>query len=388
MPRRGAPLVLRSVEVRPRAAPVAPDARRAAALRRLAIIVATASLSVLSLAPPAAAQPVDPPADDPIVFEGGTRALRDQLDETQSAWLDAKVALDASVARQQELEATLIDVREQIEVQTADLGRVAYVAFITAGHTGLSSLVNSGPLDELLDGMGLLDMLATRETTLIQALIATRARAHAAQVDIDRETATQDELLVEMDTRKQQAQLAVCRAAGGCAAEDEGTFTAASSHVAQAAPRNANGSWPAEYIPRDRPGYPFVIERAVTGHPYRPDPITPRLAHMIRQAKAAGFTRYVTCFRHEENGGEHPRGRACDFGLGGGPTGGNSVRGSGKSYGDQLAAFLIFNAERLGVLYIVWYRQIWLVSTGRWRYYSGCCDPSSMHTDHVHVSIR
>ena len=30
--------------------------------------------------------------------------------------------------------------------------------------------------------------------------------------------------------------------------------------------------------------------------------------------------------------------------------------------------------------------EIWLPSSG-WRAYSGCCDPSSMHTNHVHLSM-
>jgi hypothetical protein len=376
MARRTGPLLLRSTLIAgDRASLAAPVARPAAGLRRLLGIAALVLLSVVGLATPAGA--VEPELPE-IIAEGGTPELRAQLEGTQTAWLDAKVALDASVARQQELEVTLVDVEAELEVKTEALGKVAHVAFISAGHTSATAIMSNASIDGLLDGLGLLDALATRETTLIQDLLDTQAQARAAQAGIDQEIATQSALLLTMDERKQQAQSALCRAAGGCAAEVDGTFSEMSSSVAQPAPRNPDGSWPVECIPRYCDGYPYVIEKDVTGHPQRPNPITPRLAHMIRQAKAAGFTGYVTCFRWEDNGGEHPRGRACDF----------SVRNGGKSYGDQLAAFLIFNAERLGVLYIVWYRQIWLVSTGRWKPYSGCCDPSSMHTDHVHVSIR
>ena len=55
-------------------------------------------------------------------------------------------------------------------------------------------------------------------------------------------------------------------------------------------------------------------------------------------------------------------------------------------YGTDLAAFLVFNAQRLGVLYVIWYRQIWLPSSG-WRSYSGCCTSSRKHTNHVHLSV-
>jgi hypothetical protein len=347
--------------------------------RRLAGIAALVLLSVVALAPAAAAEPGTPdPEVDAIVFEGGTAEMREQLNETQIAWLDAKVALDASVARQQELELTLAQVETELEVRTRDLGRVAHISFVSASHATTLNILSNGSGDDVLEGLGMLDMLAMRETTLIQQLLDTRDRATATQAGIDQEVANQSELLNAMDARKQQAQTALCRAAGGCAAESSGSFSAKSSYVAEPAPRNPDGSWPEECIPRYCSGHPYVIEKDITGHPDRPNPITPRLAHLITQAKAAGFNGYVTCFRWEDNGGEHPRGRACDF----------SVRDGGKDYGDQLAAFFIFNAERLGVIYIVWYRQIWLVSTGKWKPYSGCCDPSSMHTNHVHVSVR
>jgi hypothetical protein len=45
-------------------------------------------------------------------------------------------------------------------------------------------------------------------------------------------------------------------------------------------------------------------------------------------------------------------------------------------------AFLVRNADRLGVLYVIWNRQIWFPATG-WKSYRG----ASAHTDHVHVSM-
>jgi hypothetical protein len=109
------------------------------------------------------------------------------------------------------------------------------------------------------------------------------------------------------------------------------------------------------------------------------------MLHALQQAKAAGFTRYVSCYR-PSGSGEHPKGRACDFaaqkdGFGGVATGGD------KTYGNNLAAYFIRNADPLAVLYVIWYRQIWLPSSG-WKAYSGGNgDPSSDHTNHVHLSV-
>ena len=96
----------------------------------------------------------------------------------------------------------------------------------------------------------------------------------------------------------------------------------------------------------------------------RPRPAASRLARSTRykQAQAAGFRRHVSCFR---TGGpfEHPKGRACDYaaqrdGFGGTATGGD------RRYGNDLAAFFVRNADRLGVLYVIWFRQIWFPGNG------------------------
>ena len=51
-------------------------------------------------------------------------------------------------------------------------------------------------------------------------------------------------------------------------------------------------------------------------------------------------------------------------------------------YGNDLMAFLVRNADRLGIYYVIWNRKIWFPASG-WSSYSG----PSAHTDHVHVSM-
>jgi hypothetical protein len=114
--------------------------------------------------------------------------------------------------------------------------------------------------------------------------------------------------------------------------------------------------------------------------------ITPRMRHAYDEARQAGFTRYTKCFRHQ-NSGEHPKGRACDFSVEKGTFGGDAT-GADRTYGNRLADFFIGNSGGLGVLYVIWYRRIWLPSSG-WKSYSGAGgDPSSDHSNHVHLSVR
>jgi hypothetical protein len=60
--------------------------------------------------------------------------------------------------------------------------------------------------------------------------------------------------------------------------------------------------------------------------------------------------------------------------------------GDDQVYGDQLASWATANADALGVLYVIWYRQVWFPGSG-WRAYSGYGDPATEHTNHVHISM-
>jgi peptidoglycan DL-endopeptidase CwlO len=149
-----------------------------------------------------------------------------------------------------------------------------------------------------------------------------------------------------------------------------GGFVSGNSPAAKPAPRNADGSWPTESCTVDDPTTNGCM--------------TPRTYHAYQQTKIAGFKHYVSCWR-SGGGGEHPKGRACDWAAATGTFGGVAT-GAERTYGDQLAMWYVKNADRLGVLYVIWFRQIWLPGSG-WRAYSGSGSPSAEHTNHVHLSV-
>ena len=49
---------------------------------------------------------------------------------------------------------------------------------------------------------------------------------------------------------------------------------------------------------------------------------------------------------------------------------GGTATGGARTYGNNLANYFINNSGRLGVLYVIWFRRIWLPSSG-WKSYSG-----------------
>lgn len=351
--------------------PVVAPVRRHAA-RMAALIAATLALGVAIAPGTAEAAPAAraaAPGQDP---EGGTPSLRAQLDAASKGWLDAKAALARSVKRQQELTAQLKTTEAELAQRSGKVGEIAGVAYRTGRLGPVSALLNSNTPEGFLDRAAALEAVATNEDRALRDLMETRDQMARTRAALDGEIREERKQVAVMAKRKEQAERALevanAKAAGTTDSSNRGTSTA----NAAPAPRNSDGSWPKESCSVNDP-------TPADGC------ITPRMLHALNQAKAAGFTRYVSCHR-SGGSGEHPKGRACDFaaqknGFGGDATGGD------KTYGNNLSAYFIRNSDRLAVLYVIWYRQIWLPSSG-WKSYSGAGgDPSSDHTNHVHLSV-
>jgi hypothetical protein len=200
----------------------------------------------------------------------------------------------------------------------------------------------------------------------LRQLRLAKEEAAKQQALLDAEVANEAKQLGELDKQKRAAEKALAAVGGLVTAGYTGAVP-----DAQPAPRTASGGWPSESAS-------LIDPTGTGGH------ITPRMYHALTEARLAGFRRFTRCWR-TQSWGEHPRGRACDFSVSTGGFGGVATGGD-KTYGNRLAAWCKKNAEALGVLYVIWFRQIWMPGIG-WRAYSGRGDPSSEHTNHVHLSV-
>ena len=99
--------------------------------------------------------------------------------------------------------------------------------------------------------------------------------------------------------------------------------------------------------------------------------------------RSTGITRACTVGGQSE----HKEGRAVDWGV-------NVANPAEKAAADAFVSWLTetgpdgkvaYNARRLGVMYVIWNRQIWNNSSASagWRAYTG----AEPHTDHVHISL-
>ncbi|MGI8648439.1 MAG: hypothetical protein DLM55_01650 [Acidimicrobiales bacterium] len=337
-------------------------------ISRIHLVVGCAFAVVAALllaVPPVSSAPSRPAAADP---EGGSSALNKALETASRGYVEVKAQLQASQRKDQELNGRIAKLEEQAALSSRDLQRVAATAYIDGGDglRLLSSVLQSATFTELLQRLSYVDHLSHRDTQQIKHAAYERRLLTDSREQLKEEIRKQQQHAKEMAQSKADAEKALARFGGSSTAGYDGGAASADP-----APRNPDGTWSQESC--------AVKDPTTNGC------LTPRTLHAFNEARAAGFSRYTRCYRVERSG-EHGKGRACDFAA---ATGGfeGAASGGDKEYGNRLAGWFISNNERLGVLYVIWYRQIWLPSTG-WRSYSGGGNPSAAHTNHVHLSVQ
>jgi peptidoglycan hydrolase CwlO-like protein len=388
---------------------------------RTVVVTALIALAVLlAVLPP---NPVHAePAAGP---EGGSKALRDQLDAAARGFNDAVGRLDASKSREAQLAGQMRATDTQLAQLSDQVNALAVTAYKGARVGGLVALLESGSPDNLVQRAATLESKARADDEKLRQLKAVKTAQRTQQAALADEVESQRAQLAEMDKRKKDAEKALAEAEKAQAeaakkaqadaakkAQADAAKAQADAAKAQADAARAQAAANSAPAPATAPRQPAASPNPIgTGGaavpapaPRRPDGslapescnqddpttsgcLTPRTLHALKQTQAAGFNRFVSCYRSQEDGGEHPRGRACDFaaqtsGFGGVATGGD------RDYGNRLAAWYVANAQRLGVLYVIWFKQIWLPSTGWRAYTNGNGDPSSDHTNHVHLSVQ
>ncbi|GAA1590575.1 phage shock protein A [Actinoplanes couchii] len=339
-------------------------ARRWAAT--LALLVAACGLVVAPTAASAAPAFLAAPGDSGDDGEGGSGTLIEQLEKASSGYVKAKKQLKTSKDQQVKLTAEIKKLDSEVGPKQDTLDLLATQAY-TAGRAGpMTALLSTESAEGFLGRAETLALVAADQNTAIQELKSTLDTQTKAKSALDLTIKDQTKQVTVMEKQKKNAEAALKAANQG--SDAGGSSGGGDSEDATPAP-SGSGSGCSETDPTGTGGC-----------------LTPRTLHALKQAKAAGFTRFTKCWR-TQNSGEHPKGRACDFSAEKGTFGGDATGGD-KTYGNNLANYFIHNADALDVLYVIWYRRIWLPSSG-WKSYSGAGgDPSSDHTNHVHLSVN
>ena len=330
--------------------------------RWLTLALAPLVAAGVLLAPvhPAGAAPKDPPTAD----EGEENTLlSDLLDDTGSGYVKAKAAYDKAKKAQLAAAIRMRAAEAKRDALLPAAGAVAATSYRTGNLSAVGFLLNSRSPDTFMQrAISLNEVNAMNDDTL-RKLSSEVAKVESEKKEFDRQTALQETAVNRMKSQKNAAEKAFDLIGGPSVTKG---FVTAKSPEADPAPGAASGD--------------FSPQSCTVNDPTTNGCITARTLHMYKEARKAGFTRFVGCHR---DGGpfEHPKGRACDWSLeksGFRPFHNDST----FKYGNDLMAFLVRNADRLGILYVIWNRQIWFPTRG-WGPYRG----PSAHIDHVHVSM-
>ncbi|WP_230420855.1 hypothetical protein [Actinomadura soli] len=92
----------------------------------------------------------------------------------------------------------------------------------------------------------------------------------------------------------------------------------------------------------------------------------------------------IGCHRSTGDPQDHAAGRACDFME---STGGRVPSPGAQRHGDQVAAYAVAHARRLGISYVIWRQRIWNARGGGWRPMEDRGSITQNHYDHVHISV-
>ncbi len=293
-----------------------------------------------------------------------TPLLNDVLESGNRRYVQAKAAVAKSTTTQAQLAVSIKAAEAKRNVLLPEVNAIAAQQYRTGKLNTMSFLLNASSSADFLGKATSLGEIGVLHDHKLRDLNAAIAEVATQKARLDAEVQAQQLNLAAMKKQKESAEQALALVGGSSLTQG---FVVASSPVAAPAPRNSDGG--------------FSPEKCDQNDPTTDGCVTKRTLHLYQEVKKAGFDRFVGCHRY---GGpyEHPKGRACDWSL---QNSGFSEAHNAdmKSYGNNLMAFLVRNAERLGVYYIIWYEQIWFPATNNWHAYHG----DSNHKDHVHVSL-
>ncbi|MFB9708718.1 coiled-coil domain-containing protein [Streptosporangium sandarakinum] len=334
-------------------AAVSREVRRRGAIRGL---VASITAATLCLGPAGAGLAEPKPTAKQLRKE--LADMQKQSESLIARYYDSRVEL-------QKVQKTEKAARDRLSRAQGDLDRaareirlLAAARYRSSGTEGVSAMMGSGDPAAMLNRLTLVEQIVAEQDAKLRVFVQVRDDHRRARDEAKTRGAELKASMAKLDDEKDRAEKLIEKI------KDRIDLLYPTPGV-----RRADGTW-------------------VPQLPSGPDNITPRM-RLTRQLVAQRFgPRFgIGCFRVDggiAGGGEHPLGRACDFMLSGG---GAMPSAAETGRGDEIAAWAIKNARRLGIMYIIYRQRIWQTRTGSWRAMSNRGGVTANHFDHVHISV-
>ncbi|WP_067963956.1 coiled-coil domain-containing protein [Nocardiopsis trehalosi] len=315
-----------------------PTPRRARAALLAGLAAATALLV------PTASY-ADPQEEEVDIEELNARAdaLEEEYDSELVQYTDAKDAVE-------EAERRLTEVQDDLDAARGNVADLAAAQYKGTGLDPAVEVVMSSEPDRMLEDAAIVGQVAHNNGERVNALTELEAERQEAADEADAKLQDAEELIDDLEAERDDVLAKIEK-------------------------------YEEEQVP-DTPGTGDVPDSAI-GPGW--DGATPRMAAIRDEIVSTFGAPYpVGCLRPGDPG-EHGSGRACDFMM---SAGGGSPSAANRALGQQIAEYAQANADRLGVMYIIWEQKIWDTRNpgAGWKPMEDRGSITQNHYDHVHIS--
>ncbi|GAA4086371.1 coiled-coil domain-containing protein [Nonomuraea soli] len=285
-------------------------------------------------------------------------ALQKESDRLIEDYYQARIQLEKVEQADKDAQGQLDEAQAVLDHESGQLKRMAVEHYMNGnGETAALTMISGGVDPQThLRRLTINQHILEEEADRLAGFKAVRDRHQAAQTEASERGKALKDSMKDLDKRKKRAEKLIEQIRDKIdLAHDAPGF------------RRSDGTW---------------VPQLPTGS----DHITPRM-RLVRDliVDRFGTGGYgVGCYRAFNDGGEHPLGRACDFML---STGGQMPSKEQVDRGHRIAAWVVKNAKRLGIMYVIYRQRIWHVRTGQWRVMSNRGGNTANHYDHPHVSV-
>ncbi|GAB3450762.1 hypothetical protein GCM10027570_26070 [Streptomonospora sediminis] len=321
----------RHLDDTPETSAVPPRHRRSAAVLAAAVLASCTLVAVPSAGLAA-----------PLPTDASLEELRDRADnlsdEYRGELRDMEAVIDTADAAKERADST----REEVNKAQEQVRRLAAASYTSGGiDPALAMFVEDDP-QAIIDQAQLVGHLSNTNQDKVDQLEQAIARDEKAQENAQEKADKVEKDLDELESQRADVQKLI-----------------------------------ADYPAQEMQG------------PYN---ITPRTEQMreliIEKFGESPETGGVGCYRPDGGYvvGEHPKGRACDFMVN---ANGQMPPPEENKRGQRIADWAQDNADRLGIMYVIYRQQIWDIRRGDegWRDMSDRGSITENHFDHVHISM-
>ncbi|MCA2228401.1 coiled-coil domain-containing protein [Nonomuraea aurantiaca] len=328
------------------------DRRRRPILTRALIAMITAVFLSASLATPGHAAPK--PTIKQLKKE--LTALGKQSDKLITEYYNGRIAHQKAEKAEKAAQEKLAAAQEVYERESAELRLMAVSQYTNGGPPSPATMLSTSEDPSALMGrMALSNHLVDQQSARLRGFAQVRDDRKKAEEEAAARAQELGDQVTDLGKRKDKAEQLIKKI------KDRIDKLYQAPGV-----RRSDGTW-------------------VPQLPEGSDNITPRM-RLVKTLVKERFSvpNGIGCYRAIQDGGEHPLGRACDFML---SRGGSMPTAAEVARGNEIAAWAIKNAKRLGIMYIIYRQRIWHARTGAWRTMSDRGGTTANHYDHPHISV-